>query len=103
MNLMELENYIYKQGVVGSDFQSFIAERYTANFFAQNYILLISLIGGGGDSFVVENIEDSGNIHIAQTRGNLTDIAHWVIVIELPKTVNISNFNIELRFTNRPF
>ena len=96
MNATELASYLSKHDISDGDFYDFIAEHYTIDFFAQNYIVFASLAGGGGDTFVVENVKSNGNIYVNQSPGILTNVETWVVVIELPRTVDPTTFNIEL-------
>jgi|GEM_PF-2282391 len=96
MSLTELETHIDEQEINDDAFSRFVSERHTADFLMKNQVVFMTISGGGGDSFVVENIEDNGNINVTQNVGLLLNVEAWVIVIELPKTVNISTFSIVL-------
>ena len=96
MNLSELNYYLYEHDINDGEFYEFLTEHYTADFFALNYIVFITLPGGGADSFVVASVKSNGNIHISQKIGILANVESWKVVIELPITFAPATFQIEL-------
>ena len=95
-NLTELEYYLSAHGITGGEFYNFVTMHYTGDFFANYHVVFATLAGGGGDTFVVENVKSNGDIYVNQTVGILTNVEVFVVIVELPRTVEPTTFNIRL-------
>jgi len=96
MDLKELQYYLDEHGIYKGEFYEFLTKYYTNDFFAQNYILFLTITGSGADSFIIEKITSNGYIHITKSSGVLTNIESWKIIIELSRITASTAFQIKL-------
>jgi len=96
MNPIKLGDYITEHGISGGEFYDFVSKHYTTDFFIENYIVFVTVVGSAGESFVVENVKSNGNIYITRRQAIFPNIEIYVIIIELPKTFVPTTFNVKL-------
>jgi hypothetical protein len=68
-------------------------EKYSDNYFADNFLVIVEVFeNSGGSKHKVEKIEENGDIIIKRWQGNICMLGSWSIIIELGNSSKVEQY-----------